>query len=43
MAIAFKAYKLSLDGKPGPVIDGFTAEQRFFLGWSQIWRRKIPR
>ncbi|MBL8816317.1 MAG: hypothetical protein JNL58_09820 [Planctomyces sp.] len=40
MAIAFKAYKLSLNGKPGPVIENMTAEQRFFLGWSQIWRRK---
>jgi putative endopeptidase len=40
MAVAFKAYRLSLAGKPGPEIDGFTAEQRFFLGWAQIWRRK---
>lgn len=40
MAIAFKAYKLSLNGKPGPVIENMTSEQRFFIGWSQIWRRK---
>jgi len=40
LAVAYKAYQLSLGGKPGPVIDGFTAEQRFFMGWSQIWRRK---
>jgi len=40
MAIAFKAYRLSLNGKPAPEIDGFTGEQRFFLGWAQVWRRK---
>ena len=39
-AIAFKAYKLSLGGKPAPVIDGFTGEQRFYQGWAQIWRAK---
>ena len=40
MAIACKAYRLSLDGNEGPVIDGQTASQRFFLSWGQIWRRK---
>jgi putative endopeptidase len=40
MAIAFKAYQLSLGGKPAPEIDGFTGQQRFFLGWAQVWRRK---
>lgn len=40
MAVAFKAYKISLEGKASPVIDGFTGEQRFFLGWAQVWRRK---
>jgi predicted metalloendopeptidase len=40
MAIAFKAYRISLSGKEGPVLDGYTSSQRFFLGWSQIWRRK---
>ena len=39
MAIAYKAYMLSLDGKKPPVIDGNTGAQRFFLGWAQIWRR----
>lgn len=39
MAIAYKAYILSLDGEPAPTIEGFTGPQRFFLGWSQIWRR----
>ena len=39
MAIAYKAYLLSLNGQEAPVIDGFTGQQRFFLGWAQIWRR----
>lgn len=40
LAIAWKAYAMSLDGGPGQEMDGFTAAQRFFLGWSQVWRRK---
>ncbi|MBS0205202.1 MAG: M13 family peptidase [Planctomycetes bacterium] len=40
MAIAYKAYKLSLGNGEGPRIEGYTASQRFFLGWAQIWRRK---
>ncbi len=40
LSIAYKAYLISLAGKPAPVIDGFTGDQRFFLGWAQIWRRK---
>ncbi len=40
LAIAFKAYKLSLDGAEAPEIAGWSGDQRFFLGWSQIWRRK---
>lgn len=39
LTIAFKAYQLSLNGKPSPVLDNFTGEQRVFLGWAQIWRR----
>jgi predicted metalloendopeptidase len=38
--VAHKAYQLSLDGKPAPVIDGFTGDQRFFIGWGQVWARK---
>jgi putative endopeptidase len=41
VAIAYKAYKLSLGGKPAPVIDGFTGDQRFFMGFGQIWRSKM--
>ncbi len=40
LAIAYKAYVLSLHGRPAPVIDGYTGAQRFFLGWGQVWRRK---
>jgi putative endopeptidase len=38
--IAFRAYKLSLKGRRSPVIDGLSGEQRFFMGWAQIWRSK---
>ena len=40
MSIAYKGYLLSLDGKPAPVLDGWTGPQRFFIGWCQSWRRK---
>jgi putative endopeptidase len=36
--LGLDAYKRSLNGKPAPVIDGFTGEQRVFLGWAQVWR-----
>ncbi len=38
LPMAYTAYKLSLDGKEAPVIDGFTGDQRFFLAWAQVWR-----
>jgi putative endopeptidase len=41
LSIAYQAYELSLGGKPSPVIDGLTGEQRLFLGWAQIWRAKL--
>ena len=38
MAISYAAYEKSLEGKPRPKdLDGFTPEQRFFLGWAQVW------
>lgn len=40
LTIAHQAYQLSLKGKPAPVIDGLTGDQRFFMGWAQVWRRK---
>jgi predicted metalloendopeptidase len=39
LTVAYQAYQLSLTGKPAPVIDGLAGEQRFFLGWAQVWRR----
>jgi predicted metalloendopeptidase len=40
LAIAYQAYHLSLAGKDAPVIDGLTGDQRFFMGWAQVWRTK---
>ena len=40
LSIAIKAYKMSLNGKKSPVLDGFTGEQRVFLGWGQVWLNK---
>ncbi len=36
--LGLEAYKASLGGQPSPAIDGFTGEQRVFLGWAQVWR-----
>jgi putative endopeptidase len=36
--LAYRAYKLSLNGEEAPVIDGLTGDQRFFLAWAQVWR-----
>ncbi len=38
--VAYDAYHKSLGGKPDRVIDGFTGDQRFFLGFAQVWRQK---
>lgn len=41
LAMAYKAYQKSLEGKTKPAnIDGFTPEQRFFLGYAQVWSTK---
>jgi putative endopeptidase len=40
LSIAIKAYEISLNGKKSPVLDGFTGEQRVFLGWAQCWLNK---
>jgi predicted metalloendopeptidase len=41
LKIAYAAWKKSLQGKASPVIEGFTGEQRFFLGAAQVWRNHI--
>jgi putative endopeptidase len=41
LLVALDAYHASLHGQPAPVIDGLTGDQRFFLGFAQIWREKI--
>lgn len=40
ISMAYTAYQLSLAGKPAPVIDGLSGDQRFFLSWAQIWKGK---
>jgi putative endopeptidase len=37
LAISYAAYEKSVAGKRPPTLDGFTPEQRFFLGWAQVW------
>ena len=39
LSVAYQAYRMSLGDRQAPVIDGLTGDQRFFLGWAQIWRR----
>ncbi len=40
VAIALQAYHVSLHGRHAPVLDGFTGDQRFYLGFAQVWRGK---
>ncbi|HET8613726.1 MAG TPA: M13 family metallopeptidase, partial [Sphingomonas sp.] len=40
LTVSHDAYHLSLGGKAAPVLDGFTGDQRFYLGWAQVWRIK---
>jgi predicted metalloendopeptidase len=40
VAVAHKAYHIALGDQPAPVLDGLTGEQRFFIGWAQVWARK---
>ncbi|TPE59511.1 M13 family metallopeptidase [Sandaracinobacter neustonicus] len=40
VSIALQAYRASLNGKPAPLIDGLTGEQRFFMGWAQAFMSK---
>jgi len=38
LSLAYRAYRMSLNGQEAPVIDGLTGDQRFFLAWAQVWR-----
>jgi putative endopeptidase len=40
LTVAYDAWRHSLGGRPARTLDGFTGEQRFYLGWAQVWRRK---
>jgi putative endopeptidase len=40
LLLALDAYHASLKGASAPIRDGFTGEQRVFLGWAQVWRDK---
>jgi putative endopeptidase len=40
LSLALDAYHASLKGRPAPVVDGLTGDQRVFLGWAQVWREK---
>lgn len=40
VTLALEAYRMYLNGKPAPVVDGLTGEQRVFIGWAQVWRGK---
>jgi predicted metalloendopeptidase len=40
LVIAYKAYHISLHGKPAPILDGYTGDQRFYLAYAQSWRQK---
>ena len=41
LTLGLDAYHESLHGKPAPVVDGFTGDQRVFLGWAQAWAGKM--
>ena len=40
LVIAYKAYKIALGGKPAPILDGLTGDQRFYIAYGQSWRQK---
>jgi putative endopeptidase len=40
VTVAYDAYKYSLGGNEAPLLSGLTGDQRFYLGWAQVWRRK---
>jgi putative endopeptidase len=41
LAVAYKAYQISLHGTPAAVLDGLTGDQRFYAGFATVWRAKV--
>lgn len=41
LTVSYRAYQKATAGQPDVMIDGFTPEQRFFMGWAQVWRIKF--
>lgn len=41
LQLAYRAHRLSLDGREPAVIDGLTGDQRFFIGWARLWRENV--
>ncbi len=41
LQVSYEAYKAARAGKPDETLDGFTSDQRFFLGWAQVWRSLV--
>jgi len=41
LAVSYDAWKLSLGGKPAPVVGGFSGDQQFFMSFAQSWRQKV--
>jgi predicted metalloendopeptidase len=41
LAVAYRAYHISLQGRTPSIIEGFTGDQRFFMGYAQVWRDKM--
>jgi predicted metalloendopeptidase len=41
LAVAYKAYQLSLADQAAPLLDGLTGDQRFYIGWAQAWQAKV--
>jgi putative endopeptidase len=39
LTVAYDAYHHALGNRPAPTLGGFTGDQRFYLGWAQVWRR----
>ncbi len=40
ITVGRQAYAMALAGRPAPVVDGFTGDQRFYIGWARMWRVK---